>query len=76
MNKHFYFTALVAVASLSLVACQQEQKDPKGESAKNELHFHIKAQQDPPTKSFLYNNGDGSYTPCWNNGDVLGAFLS
>lgn len=76
MNKHFYFTALVAVASLSLVACQQEQKDPKGESAKNELHFHIKAQQDPQTKSFLYNNGDGSYTPCWNNGDVLGAFLS
>ena len=76
MNKHFYFTALVAVASLSLVACQQEQKDPKGESDKNELHFHIKAQQDPPTKSFLYNNGDGSYTPCWNNGDVLGAFLS
>ena len=76
MNKHFYFTALVAVASLTLVACQQEQKDPKGESAKNELHFHIKAQQDPQTKSFLYNNGDGSYTPCWNNGDVLGAFLS
>lgn len=76
MNKHFFYTALVAVASLSLVACQQEQKDPKGESAKNELHFHIKAQQDPQTKSFLYNNGDGSYTPCWNNGDVLGAFLS
>ncbi len=44
-----------------------------------ELHFVVRAHQDnevePALRSYIVNNGDGSYTPNWNNGDQLGAFL-
>lgn len=45
-----------------------------------ELHFIVRAHQndnaDPAVRSYIVSNGDGSYTPYWNNGDQLGAFFT
>ena len=77
MKKTFVFSALVAIASLAFVSCQQEMINPEPEdvNAPKELHFIVKAQHDTPTRTTLTNNGDGSYTPLWSENDQLGAFL-
>ena len=76
MKKNILFSALVAVVASAFVSCQQERVDPNPEKEKGELHFVVKARQEVPTRTYLTDNGDGTYTPYWKHADVLGAFLS
>lgn len=77
MKKLLFPLALVAASSFIISSCEREMEvSEKVDSGLSELHFHVKAHQDPETRTYLQDNGDGSYTPKWKSGDQLGAFLS
>ena len=61
----------------AFISCQQERLDPnqKNETEQSELHFVVKALHGAKTRTYLTDNGDGTYTPCWKSTDKLGAFL-
>ena len=62
---------LVAAAAMALASCQKnEMHAPE----KQELHFTIKAGIE--TKTSITDNGDGTYSPSWKNGDQIGIFFT
>ncbi len=63
------FSAIVA----GFASCQKESPAP--DEGPRELHFIVKATQNPNTKTTLTFDGDKTYTPGWSADDVLGAFL-
>ena len=62
---------LVAAAAMALASCQKNEM-PAPE--KQELHFTIKAGIE--TKTSIADNGDGTYSPSWKNGDQIGIFFT
>lgn len=68
-----------AVMVASLPSCSDNGTTTPVNDLK-ELHFIVRAHQndnaDPAVRSYIVSNGDGSYTPYWNNGDQLGAFFT
>lgn len=77
MKKTLFTTTLIALASVAFVSCQREMIESEKETIEGkELHFIVKANQDPETKTAVTANGDGTYASTWKNGDELGAFLS
>ena len=62
---------LVAAAAMALASCQKNEM-PAPE--KQELHFTIKAGIE--TKTTITDNGNGTYSPSWKNGDQIGIFFT
>lgn len=77
MKQSFISTALCAIAALALASCQFELAPvtlkPEVNDDLQELHFIVKGKH---TKTYITNDGAGTYTTYWKNGDELGAFLS
>ena len=61
----------VAAAATTLASCQKNEMDAP---VKQELHFTIKAGIE--TKTVISDNGKGTYTPSWENGDEIGIFFT
>lgn len=75
---------MLAIASIAFVACQKEEtkledvnnKEVNDKGELKELHFRVKSQLSPLTKTYLtYDSVEKEYTPYWKNGDILGAYL-
>ena len=62
---------LVAAAAMALASCQKNEM-PAPE--KQEVHFTINAGIE--TKTSITDNGDGTYSPSWKNGDQIGIFFT
>ncbi len=77
-------TMILAAAAVSLAAsCAKEigggepsATDSESAARGTELHFSVTSAENDPlvVKSYLYDNGDGSYTPKWNKGDAIAVF--
>ena len=79
MKSLFRVFLLAALSLAVLVSCSDKGgTDPVNDL--KELHFVVRAHQngevEPAVRSFITSNGDGTYTPSWNNGDKLGAFFT
>ena len=57
---------------MALASCQKNEMDAP---VKQELHFTIKAGIETKT-SISDNDGDGTYSPSWENGDQIGIFFT
>ena len=62
---------LVAAAAMVLASCQKNEM-PAPE--KQDVHFTINAGIE--TKTSITDNGDGTYSPSWKNGDQIGIFFT
>lgn len=62
---------LVAAAAMALASCQKNEM-PAPE--KQNVHFTINAGIE--TKTSIADNGDGTYSPSWKNGDQIGIFFT
>ena len=62
---------LVAAAAMALASCQKNEI-PAPE--KQDVHFTINAGIE--TKTSITDNGDGTYSPSWKNGDQIGVFFT
>ena len=62
---------LVAAAAMALASCQKNEM-PAPE--KQDVHFTINAGIE--TKTSIADNGDGTYSPSWENGDEIGIFFT
>lgn len=62
---------LVAAAAMALASCQKNEM-PAPE--KQDVHFTINAGIE--TKTSITDNGDGTYSPSWKNGDQIGIFFT
>ena len=79
MKKSFIAFVLAATAVTLLASCS-DQGTTAPVNEQKELHFVVRAHQndnaEPDVRSYISSNGDGTYTPYWNNGDELGAFFT
>lgn len=66
---HFVWATIVPVI---LVSCQQGKEMAGTDDA---VHFAISAES-PETRTFITNNGNGTYTPSWSAGDKLGVYFT
>lgn len=73
MKGFFKFSALAVAAAFAFGSCTKEETRPS--TSENSLHFIINTAEDVQLRSSLENNGDGSYTPKWTNGDELAIFI-
>lgn len=71
MKKIMKLFVFVAAAAMALASCQKNEIDTP---AKKEVHFTINAGIQ--TKTTIADNGDGTYTPSWKNGDKIGVLFS
>ena len=71
MKKFMKPFVLVAAAAMALVSCQKNEIDAP---QKQTVHFTINAGIH--TKTVISDNGDGTYTPSWKNGDEIGIFFT
>ena len=71
MKKIMKLFVYVAAAATTLASCQKNEMDAP---VKQELHFTIKAGIE--TKTVISDNGKGTYTPSWENGDEIGIFFT
>ena len=71
MKKIMKLFVYVAAAAMTLASCQKNEMDAP---VKQELHFTIKAGIE--TKTVISDNGKGTYTPSWENGDEIGIFFT
>ena len=75
--KKIIVNIMLAVATIAVVACQKEISDLGRieNSDFKELHFRVRTNSNPVTRTYITNDGAGNYTPAWKNGDILGAYL-
>ena len=71
MKKIMKLFVLVAAAAMALASCQKNEIDGP---VKKEVHFTIKAGISD-TKTTITDNGDGTYTPSWTVGDMIGVMF-
>ena len=71
MKKIMKLFVFVAAAAMALASCQKNEIDAP---VKKEVHFTINAGIQ--TKTTIADNGDGTYTPSWKNGDKIGVLFS
>ena len=67
MKKFMKSFVLVAATAMALASCQKNANDI---TTTQEVHFTIKAGIE--TKTFISDNGNGTYTPSWTKGDKIG----
>ena len=71
MKKIMKLFVYVAAAAMTLASCQKNEIDGP---VKKDVHFTINAGIE--TKTYISDNGDGTYTPSWKNGDEIGIFFN
>lgn len=72
MGSPIKFVMMAAAVLTVAVSCNRgKEESQEGEA----LHFVIRAGS-PTTRTFITNNGDGTYTPSWNAGDALGVYFT
>ena len=72
MKKLIKSIVFVAAAAMALGSCQKNELDGV---IKKDLQFYINAEI-PETKTVIGDNGDGTYSPSWKNGDAIGIFFT
>lgn len=63
---------LVAAAAMALASCQKNEINGP---VNKEVHFTIRADF-AETKTAITDEGDGTYTPTWTNGDKIGVLFA
>lgn len=71
MKKIMKLFVYVAAAAMTLASCQKNEIDGP---VKKDVHFTINAGIE--TKTVISDNGNGTYTPSWKNGDQIGIFFN
>lgn len=71
MKKIMKLFVYVAAAAMTLASCQKNEIDGP---VKKDVHFTINAGIE--TKTVISDNGNGTYTPSWENGDQIGIFFN
>ncbi len=81
MKLRLHSVILAAMAVISGVSCAKEENGPVNEGngktpvSPDELHFVVTSAGSTTVKSYIENNGDGTYTPMWSKDDKLAVFI-